>query len=574
MSESGMEISDNEYNGPAKNLRKNSGRNLQLDQGQIVSDKTGCKKNAKERKPKPAGQGQDSASNNPSVRDWLNKLGNQDIEEQDDVSHDDEEVSEHLSEFGDGERHRPFEDWAEEDGDTGAWGFNPRQRADDQTHEESTAVNADGSKPEEAEPDFDNMDFEDMKSLVKEMYYAVNNMGKAFKGFTSNRVSAVKKIDVIKDQMVLVKKTVIKHDRCLETVGEKINQIELRSMRSNLLISGIEETKAENCKEKANNFFKQQMKINDGVKIKVAFRIGDKSRDNRPMVVILPNASVKALVYKHAKNLKDTEFYINDQLPEKQTEEQRLQKTKLKINKNLIDAQQQDLEWKRGRLHVDGRPYEPKVKQTTCAEVLEMNEIQIRQALAYKVYESEKAIKNKSEFIGFAARAYSVKDVLTVYKQMRYRFKDATHIMCAYRIMDPDVIHMQDCVDDGELGAGRRLLLQLIEGDHTNVMVFVVRHHKGPKIGPIRFSMITDVAKNALNAIPSTLEALIRGDKELRSSANFSLYTNQQQRANFHRARGASTAAKTLSYSARVTPIKQQKQETRKTNTPRVSVDV
>ena len=129
------------------------------------------------------------------------------------------------------------------------------------------------------------------------------------------------------------------------------------------------------------------------------------------------------------------------------------------MNKKLIDAQQQDLAWKRGKLQVNGRPYEPKVKKVSCADVLEMDAIQIRDTLAYKVYTGETATKDKSEFTGFAARAYSIKDMLTAYKQLRYCFMDSTHIMVAYRIMDPDVTHMQDCVDDGELGAGRRLLI-------------------------------------------------------------------------------------------------------------------
>ena len=89
----------------------------------------------------------------------------------------------------------------------------------------------------------------------------------------------------------------------------------------------------------------------------------------------------------------------------------------------------------------------------------------------------------------------------------------------------------------------------------------VVRHHKGPNIGHIRFSMITDVAKTALAAIPSTLETIIKtgGERSLNNTANFSLFNSEQRsNTNIHRARGASSAARTLAFAARVTPIKEK----------------
>ena len=69
---------------------------------------------------------------------------------------------------------------------------------------------------------------------------------------------------------------------------------------------------------------------------------------------------------------------------------------------------------------------------------------------------------------------HSINDVVMAYKQLKYRFMGATHIMCAYRILDPDVAHMQDCLDGDEFGAGRRLLQMLIDNSAHNTAVFVM----------------------------------------------------------------------------------------------------
>ena len=65
---------------------------------------------------------------------------------------------------------------------------------------------------------------------------------------------------------------------------------------------------------------------------------------------------------------------------------------------------------------------------------------------------------------------------------MKYRFLEATHVICAYRMLDPDVAHMTDSVDGGELGAGRRLVELLIEQSCENMAVFVIRHHRRPNL--------------------------------------------------------------------------------------------
>ena len=94
--------------------------------------------------------------------------------------------------------------------------------------------------------------------------------------------------------------------------------------------------------------------------------------------------------------------------------------------------------------------------------------------------------------------------------------------------MDPDIVHMHDCVDDGEMGAGRKLLFSLIDDGVENTAIFVVRYHRGPNIGCIHFDIITEVAKDAIKAIPSSLDRLL----SIPQNGSFSLHRRSTQGEN------------------------------------------
>ena len=85
----------------------------------------------------------------------------------------------------------------------------------------------------------------------------------------------------------------------------------------------------------------------------------------------------KGVIYKHVKNLKDNpeakDYYINDHLPEELHESQRKRKQIVKYNRTLIKAQQQDIDWQKGDLIVDGKVYQPKVVEPTAADILKMS---------------------------------------------------------------------------------------------------------------------------------------------------------------------------------------------------------
>ena len=79
------------------------------------------------------------------------------------------------------------------------------------------------------------------------------------------------------------------------------------------------------------------------------------------------------------------------------------------------------------------------------------------------------------------------------------RVARATHNVYAYRIRPPGSTRtVEHFDDDGEYGAGRRLLELMQTNDITNTLVCVSRWYGGKHLGSIRFDKIVSSAKTIL----------------------------------------------------------------------------
>lgn len=120
---------------------------------------------------------------------------------------------------------------------------------------------------------------------------------------------------------------------------------------------------------------------------------------------------------------------------------------------------------------------------------------------------SSAVIEKKSTFV---ARACSVTSPAQAQACIAYllnsdkRAANATHNISAYRIHAPSTaestsrVIYEDCDDDGENAAGRRLLQLLKRMCVWDVLVVVSRWYGGVKLGPDRFNIINNVAREAV----------------------------------------------------------------------------
>lgn len=110
--------------------------------------------------------------------------------------------------------------------------------------------------------------------------------------------------------------------------------------------------------------------------------------------------------------------------------------------------------------------------------------------------------EKKSVFIARACKAQSVHDALASIAHLLATDKKvarATHNITAWRIRDAVTdASYQDCDDDGETAAGSRLLHLLQVMDVWDVVVVVTRWYGGVHLGPDRFRLINQVAREAV----------------------------------------------------------------------------
>ena len=578
-------------NPPAKNLRKNSGRNINF--GNMATNLGDKSKSDRKYKKTNKANGKEGNIQLPSVKQYFNKgVDYGPIESSDNereqtgklasifkskhdnftsnsegeyVTSESTEMNADGYDFGVTGELAPQEDWSQRD--DGRWesnhenGFyfsNPQQVNEGQGSE--------ADNEEEGETDIEQPTVRKkhltLNEIIMQTHRAVQQMSRDRNTEKLEQKKKDQKLSKCEETLRIVTGIVIRQDKQIQQLQEKVLQMEKHRMKAEMVITGIVEKKGENIKAQLSKFFKEQMQIEENIAIDFAYRLGKPNADyNRSVIIRLKHVADKALIYKHVKNIKKSvnadkeKFYVNDHLPEKLAELQRKLRQKIKRNKELIDAQQQDIKWSKGNLEVDGVEYQPKVVEPTAVDVLKMGKNELQNMLSFKIVEGDFASKKNSKFMGFAARVHKIQDVLLAYKQLKYRFPDATHIMCAYRIMDPDVVHFQDCADDGEFGAGRRILQMMEEQSYKNCVAFAVRHHDGPNIGPIRFNMIVDVAKSALQMLPSSLEQMIANGPPQNNDQGFTfckqpITISTNTRSQSARSRGASTAARRLSFPA------------------------
>lgn len=134
--------------------------------------------------------------------------------------------------------------------------------------------------------------------------------------------------------------------------------IQMKSMRNNLVFFNVPEAEDEQCIDVIRAFCNDLLKIEDAatkLAISGAERLGKKGENVRPMLVKFCNFESRDIVKRSAKNLKDTEFGISEQLP---VEIQKRRREQLPLLKELRDK---DIKayFVKDKIFVGGKEYVP-----------------------------------------------------------------------------------------------------------------------------------------------------------------------------------------------------------------------
>lgn len=119
---------------------------------------------------------------------------------------------------------------------------------------------------------------------------------------------------------------------------ETILDIQTRSMRDNLIFSGIPEISPDNPELQIQNFMHSQLKLPADVVQNITFhrvhRLGKQQQDKtRPIIAKFEHYQQKELIKSKGKLLKDTHFGMNDQYPREINERRKVLYPILKENR-------------------------------------------------------------------------------------------------------------------------------------------------------------------------------------------------------------------------------------------------
>lgn len=284
-----------------------------------------------------------------------------------------------------------------------------------------------------------------------------------------------------------------------------LSNMAVRSMRHNIIISGLVEQKNENITWSVLEFFKSKLKIEENIAIVSAYRIGNGAE--RSIVVELAKLEDKAKIYhsvsklKGVKNSNGKSYFISDQLPEVYAERRRQQSYIKAQNNKLPSAQQMDMSFKKGELFVGSERYVPPVVPPTIRQRVMPTAQERAIQEQVEIFEGDSRDRHDSVFLGYAARVNKKEQVDGAYRKIRQIHPDATHVMCAFRFPGHDPTRAYGLADDGEHGGARRILNAITADKLYNLAVFVVRYYGGRNIGPDRFQFIETVAKSAIDEL-------------------------------------------------------------------------
>lgn len=302
--------------------------------------------------------------------------------------------------------------------------------------------------------------------------------------------------------------TVVRLDEKLKEANDKLLFMQARSMRKNLIISGLEESENETKEqllEKIEVFLKEKLKYPDHVPLKTYHRLGYvDGAGYRPTIIKLLDMDQKSVLLalapglKGLKNAKQKFYYFSEQLPDQLHEERKYAQYWLADNKRKPENQQKNLKIYKNRLHIDSRPYHRKITPPSAAKILKVDLDELCQVKQSPTIFGDSREEQGSEFISYAVQVKSQEEVRMAYRKLRIKYADATHIVSAYRLSPLNGPLNQEANDDGEYGGGRCLMNCLHQARIVNAAVFIVRYYGGKRIGSLRFTIMEDLVKTAL----------------------------------------------------------------------------
>ena len=281
------------------------------------------------------------------------------------------------------------------------------------------------------------------------------------------------------------------------------------------------------------NSLEQEVIIED------VFHMGN--QDIPTLAVVLQNQEEKRALLRSKSKLKGWSTnngkpcYINSYTPTATNEKRdRLQE----IFANNEEKDQEDnsrlqMEFVKGGLKIQNSMYRKKVTPPTLKELIDIDSERLKQIMAIPLNKGQEISTEGNRFVAFTAPAKNFQQIREMYMKMKLTFPSAKHIVCAYWIPGKEDHYCQDFHDNGEHGAGKRLLEMMKQNSITNRAIFVLRYCTDKKIGANRFTVYLKAAASAINLNP--INGILQQNQQVKVTERGEPMLEKKKRKNRYR---------------------------------------
>ena len=327
----------------------------------------------------------------------------------------------------------------------------------------------------------------------------------------------IEKVDVESFKLKLVTAIAIKQSHEIASLKKEVAALRSHMRRPNLSISGILEGENETKKshiELVNNFFKNEMEIEEPIVIRKVNRVG-KFRP-RSLAIVLDDPSDKATIFSHVSNLKGKTnakkklYFVNDDLSEEEREQRKYFQQLKAENAEKEVGERVNIQLKRGKIWANNKEIMSKILVPAPIDTLTLDVQELSDVMDVKTYEASSHTESGSEFIVHYQRVATPDDVQQGLVKMKIKYGDAAHVVTVYRLANANGPYGQSFKDDQEHGTGRRILEAMKDHNASNLAIFAARYSGAAKMGVRHFEVYVDLAKTAIKAHRIWMDKLAR----------------------------------------------------------------
>ena len=318
-----------------------------------------------------------------------------------------------------------------------------------------------------------------------------------------------RKNSTLKLQLRECEGTIGKLTSTVSTLENKIEALQIYSMKSNLVFHNMPEKEGEDCLVEVLTFMQHHLKIPENVlfssanpfgdiRVDVAHHVGAKSYRPRSMIVKFMSYRGRDLVLSYVKNLKQSPYAISEHLLVS-VRERRLAQIPLLIEKRN--------EAKNNHTNSRVKMVADKliVNSNVSTEAFELNPLDTTMPASEPIpletllYSSPVTVKG-SIFQGHLYPVHTEGELIQAIRPISQdkQLAKSNHTMYAYNFIDPGGVNRCGYFDDGEWRGGSILSSILCENQLSNVVIIITMKFRGVHRGKKCFELIRQMANEAI----------------------------------------------------------------------------